>query len=83
MYMKDYKKACENLNLYHSYNDSIFSQENKNKIAKLESAKDIALKNKEIQVNKLQFEAEKKQKWFYIAGLGFFAILGGLLLYQN
>ena len=45
--------------------------------------KDIALKNKEIQVNKLQLQAAQKQKWFYIAGLGFFVVLGGLLLYQN
>ena len=72
----NYKSAFEKLSLSTKINDSIFSQENKNKIAKLEA-------EKEIQINKLKLAAEQKQKYLYILGLGFMSILGLLLVYQN
>ena len=37
----DYKNAYENLQYYTKYNDSLFSQKNKNAIAKLESEKEV------------------------------------------
>ncbi len=63
--------------------EKIYSQENKNKIAKLESQKEIDLKNKEIQLNKITLEAKEKQKWFYIFSICLLAIIGGLLFYQS
>ncbi len=79
----DYKKAFESQEVYQQKNDSLFSQENKNAIAKLESEKEIAIKNKEIQLNKLQLESKERQKWFYLLGIVSLAAVGGLLLYQN
>ena len=79
----DIKEGYKNLQQSFTIYDSIFSQENKNKIAKLESAKEIQLKNNEIQLNKLTLANKEKQKWFLVAGLGFAIIIGGLLLYQS
>lgn len=50
-YRGDYKNAYKNLQYKFKYNDSLFSQTNKNAIAKLESEKEI-----------LQLNAENKQK---------------------
>ena len=50
-YKGDYKNAYQNLQSKFKYNDSLFSQKNKNAIAKLESEKEI-----------LQLNAENKQK---------------------
>lgn len=50
-YNGDYKNAYENLKFKFKYNDSLFSQENKNAIAKLESEKEV-----------LKLGAESKQK---------------------
>ncbi len=79
----DYKKAYECQSEFQQKNDSLFSQENKNAIAKLESEKEITIKNKELQLNKLQLESKEKQKWLYLLGIGFLVIVGGLLFYQN
>ena len=64
-------------------NDSVFSQENKNKIATLENQKEIALRDKQILINKSTLKAKEKQKWFLLFGIAFLAIIGGLLFYQN
>jgi len=79
----DYRNAYECQSEFQQKNDSLFSQENKNAIAKLESEKEITIKNKELQLNKLQLESKEKQKWFYLLGIGFLVIVGGLLFYQN
>lgn len=65
------------------YKDSIFNSENKETIKNLEDKREIELRDKEIKINKLSIEANQKQKWFYILGLGFLATLGGLLYYQS
>lgn len=45
--------------------------------------KEIELNRKEILINKISLEANKKQKWYYILGLGLLSIIGGLLFWQN
>jgi signal transduction histidine kinase len=85
--IKEQKKELDSA-IYYMYKnfelyENIYSQENKNKIAKLESQKEIDIKNKEIQLNKITLEAKEKQKWFYLFGIGLLAIIGGLLFYQS
>jgi len=46
-------------------------------------AKENELNRKEIQISKISLEANKKQKWFLIIGIILFAIIGGLLFWQN
>lgn len=82
-YKGDYKNAYYNIRKYYDTQDSIFSQENKNKIAGLESKREIDLKNKEIENKELQLSGQRRQKIFFISGLFLLAVIGGLLYRQN
>ncbi len=79
----NYKEALENYEQASLYKDSIFNSENKETIKNLEDKREIELRDREIKINKLSLEANQKQKWFYILGLGFLTILGGLLFFQS
>jgi signal transduction histidine kinase len=76
-------KAYKNLFLSNKINDSIFSQESKNAIAKLESQKEIDSKNHELKLDKILLENQNKQKLYLFGGIGLLAIIGGLLFYQS
>lgn len=60
-YKEDYKGALDNLKTHVKLQDSISSQEIKNKIARLEGEREIAIRDKKIQLSKL----EMKQFWLY------------------
>jgi tetratricopeptide (TPR) repeat protein len=60
-YKKDYKGAFTNLKIHTRLQDSISSQEIKNKIARLEGEREITLRDKQIQFSKL----EMRQFWLY------------------
>lgn len=68
---------------YIKLKDSIFSQKNKNKIAELEVANTLDVKNKEIQLSNLELANKERQNWYFIFGLGLLGIIGGLLFYQS
>jgi signal transduction histidine kinase len=82
-YRGDFKNAYYNIRKYYETQDSIFSQENKNKIARLESTKEIDLKNKEIVNKELQLDTQRKQRIFFITGLFLLAVIGSLLFWQS
>ncbi len=82
-YKGNYNDAYKNLLESMQLNDSVFSQENKNAIAKIESQKEIDLKNKELELNLITLQNKETQKHFYIAGLFILSIIGFLLFYQN
>jgi signal transduction histidine kinase len=79
----DYKNAYLNLHAYHYLQDSIYSQENKNKIAAVEGEREMAIRDKKIELANLSLSAQKKQRIALIAGLGLLATIGGLLFYQS
>ena len=79
----NFKEALDLNEEYHSINDSLYSQENKNKIAALESQKAVDLKDKEIQINKLVISNQQKTQWSLMAGLALLFIIGGLLYWQS
>ena len=68
---------------YAEIKDSIYSEKSKETVKNLEDQRTINLKNKEILINKITLESKEKQKWIYIFGIGFLAILGGLMFYQS
>ena len=45
--------------------------------------KQLQLRNKENQINKISLQYKEKQKWYFISGLVLLAIIGGLLFYQS
>lgn len=80
---EDYQKAYKYLEKATMLNDSINSQEIKNRLAKIESQKEIELRDKEIEVTQLKIASQKKQQLFLMGGVALLAIIGGMLLYQN
>lgn len=79
----DYKDAYLNFRKYQNVQDSVFSQDNKNKIASLEEQREIALRDKEIEIGKLALAGQRRQRLALIAGLCLLAVIGGLLYRQN
>ena len=79
----DYKNAYLNFRKYQDGQDSLYSQENKNKIAGLEGTREIELRDKQIKINALEIETQRKQRIWYLVGLGLLAVIGGLLYWQN
>ncbi len=79
----DYKNAYTNYVRYTEMQDSIYSQENKNKIAAATSQLEIDKKNSELALKNFTINTQQKQRIFYIAGLAALAVIGGLLYYQS
>jgi len=79
----NFQEAYKAIKLHYETNDSIFSQENKNKISKIESQKEIDLKTKEIQLNVFKLKEKEKEKWFYISGIFLIGIIGCLVYIQS
>lgn len=79
----DYKNAYLNFRIYQNIMDSIFSQQNKNNIASLESQREIDLKNKTIENNELQIRNQRNNMLFLAGGILLLLVIGGLLYRQN
>ncbi len=79
----NYKEALAYTTKSYAIKDSLFSQENKNKIAALESAREIETRDKQIKINELALSNEKRTRWALIAGAGLLLVIGALLFYQN
>ncbi|GAB2826333.1 ATP-binding protein [Ferruginibacter profundus] len=82
-YNNDFKNAYLHLKSYKELNDSIFSQENKNKIAEAESKYEIAKKNEELAIKQLTITTQKNRMWLLATGIGFLIILGAVLYRQG
>ena len=79
----NYKGAYINYKSYQEIKDSVYSQENKNKIAEAMSKFEIDKKNSEIDIDKLTIASQRKQKIFFVSGLFLISIIGGLLYWQS
>lgn len=79
----DYKNSLIHFKTFYTLTDSIYSQENKNQIASIESKKAIDLKDKELELNKLALSYKQRTQTALIAGLCLLAVIGGLLFWQN
>jgi signal transduction histidine kinase len=74
----NYQRAYDYNNRYHTINDSIFSQQNKNKIAELENKSEMDKQKQEVQTQKLRVSEQKKNVYLLMAGallLGAFGFL--------
>ncbi len=78
-----YLAALEHYKRFKAINDSVFSQENKNKIASLESQRSIDLKNEEIQNRGLQIANQRKTLWLLVVGVGMLVVIGVILYRQG
>jgi signal transduction histidine kinase len=64
-----YKEAFDLLQEHVRLSDSVFSQENKNRLAGIEADYKVALTDKQLQINKLALSDQIKQKWLLISML--------------
>jgi signal transduction histidine kinase len=79
----EYKNALAHFKTFFTVSDSIYSQENKNAIAKIESQKEIDVKDKALQLNQLTISYQQRTQVGLITGLCLLAIIGMLLYWQN
>ncbi len=79
----DYKNAYYNFKLFKETEDSLFSQENKNKIATAESQREIDIKNNKIKINELALSNQQKKMWGLIGGLALLSVIGFLFYQQS
>jgi signal transduction histidine kinase/tetratricopeptide (TPR) repeat protein len=81
--MGNYKGAYENFRAYQAVQDSLYSQEAKNKIAGLEGKREIELRDKQLEINRLAIAGQQRQQLALLVGVGLLLVIGGLLYWQN
>jgi signal transduction histidine kinase len=82
-HLHDYKTAFENLSASDSLSDSVYSQDSKNKLAAVDEQREIAIRDKQLTINHLELVNQKRQRWYFIAGLVVLLLIGGLLYRQS
>ncbi len=82
-YKGNYKQAYHLKVFASAAQDSVFSQENKNKIAEAEGKYEIAKKNEEIAFKQLTINNQQNKMWLLAGSIGFLIILGAVFLNQN
>lgn len=79
----EHQKALATFHDFYTIQDSLYSQENKNKLASIESEREITIRDNQLKINTLEIESQKKQRIALLIGLGLLAIIGSLLFWQN
>jgi signal transduction histidine kinase len=82
-YQGKYKEALADQKQMMSLNDSLHSQESKNKIAGLEAKHTVDLIDADLQVSELKLSNQRRTTLGLIIGVGVLASLGGLLFRQS
>ncbi len=79
----DFKNAYLNFQRYQQVKDSIYSQENKNKIAAAIAKLEVDRKNDEIAISRLTIASQRRNQVFFVCGLLLLAVIGSLLFWQS
>ncbi len=79
----EYKEAFLNLKGRNLLHDSVFSQENKNKMAGIDEKYQVELRDTQITAKNETLAAQARQRWLLIAGIVLLAVIGLLLYRQN
>ncbi len=82
-YIGDYVNAYKHFRIYTALNDSIYSQENKNKIASIEGQREVLLRDKEIEINKQKIATQSKQAIALFIVIGLIALIGFMFYRQS
>jgi serine phosphatase RsbU (regulator of sigma subunit) len=67
--LEDFKNAFESYEYYVMLKDSISNGESGRRISQLEKSNEEDLKQKEIEIQKLQIASDKKERWYFISGV--------------
>jgi signal transduction histidine kinase len=82
-YEGKYKDALRSIRSLEKLKDTVFSQKDKNKIASIESDHEIALRNKQLEINKLQIVNAHKQTIFLTMGFVLLLCMAALIFNQS
>jgi signal transduction histidine kinase/tetratricopeptide (TPR) repeat protein len=78
----NYPKAFQYLKTYTVANDSLFSLESKERIEQLTTERELALKEKQIEIDRLEVLKKRNERRYFIAGLALLFVLL-LLIWRN
>lgn len=78
----NYQQALHYYKLRTTTNDSIKSNESRERIEQLTTEREVELKNKQIELDKLAVQKKRNERGYFIAGMGLLAI-AILFMYRN
>ncbi|MBK9718166.1 MAG: tetratricopeptide repeat protein [Saprospiraceae bacterium] len=81
-YSGDYINALKYYKLYATSKDSVFSIESKENIEKLTTAREVELKNKQIEINRLEVLKKRNERIYFIFGI-ILLLLILVFIYRN
>jgi signal transduction histidine kinase/Tfp pilus assembly protein PilF len=76
------RKAFQYLKVYNTAKDSMFSLESKERIEQLTTERELALKEKQIEIDRLEVLKKRNERRYFIAGLALLFVLL-LLIWRN
>ncbi|MDR3680850.1 MAG: tetratricopeptide repeat protein [Flavipsychrobacter sp.] len=79
----NYKSALKSYRKYIDVKDSVFSNENNQKIKELENKQVLDIKEKDIQLAQLAVAKKRNERGFYLAGIVVLILIIGLVLKSN
>lgn len=79
----DYKQAYDDMKLYHTIQDSLYSQETKNTIAEAESNYRLTKKNDQIAIQQLTIANQQKLRIGLLIGIGLLTVIAALVYWQG
>ncbi len=71
----NYPEALARYKEYMNVKDSVFSMESKMNITRLETRRELDLKEKQIEIDKLAVAKKRNERVFYIAGIGLLLLI--------
>lgn len=78
----DFEGALASKKKYVAINDSLFTIESKLKITNLETKREIELKNKQLEINRLEVEKKRNIQWGLVGGIVLLVVVG-IFGYRN
>ncbi len=75
----DYQSALKSYELYITYRDSVYSTENQTRFKKLETEREVQLKEKQIIIDKLAVEKKRNERGYFAAGMALLLIVIGVV----
>ncbi len=79
----DIKSAYASYKQFVAAKDSIFNTENNIKITNLETRRDLALKDKQIQIDRLEVAKKQDERIYFISGMAALVLVMGFIFRSN
>ena len=79
----DFERALESYRQYAVTRDTVYSAANKLKITNLETERELSLKDKQIEIDKLAVAKKRNERVFYLSGIGMLLIVIGAVVRNN